>query len=71
MEGDRDGETPREAPVEVTDVGGTCLLQEVYVDFPQHNNRSHLDRETMDDAVWQNCLLWLTAQSASWYAMPS
>ena len=71
-EGDRDVDTPRGAPVEVTCVGGNVpppeenadlpgfqpesahlLLQGVYRDFPHHNDRAHLDRGIMDNAVCQ------------------
>ena len=29
------------------------LFQEVYGDFPHHNNRAQLDRVIVDDAAWQ------------------
>ena len=47
------------------------LFQEVYGDFPHHNNRAHLDRGIMDDTVWQRHWRRLAAQSSSWYAIPS
>ena len=47
------------------------LLQEVYGDFPHHNNESYLDVVIKDDAVWQSHWRRLAPQSASWYATPS
>ena len=44
------------------------LLQGVYGDLPHHNDGSHLGRGVTDDAVWQRCWCWLSAQLASWYA---
>ena len=31
------------------------LLREVYIDFPHHNNRSHLDRGVAEDSIWWLC----------------
>ena len=43
MEGDRNGETPRGAPVEVTRVGGNVPLPEENTDLPGfHPERVHL-----------------------------
>ena len=47
------------------------LLQEVYGDFPHHNDGSHLDGGISDKAAWQRRWRRLAAQSASWYATPS
>ena len=44
------------------------LLQEVYRDFPHHNDGLHLDGGVADDAIWQRRWRQLAAQSASWYA---
>ena len=47
------------------------LLQEVYGDFPHHNNGLHLERVILDDAVWKCRWQRLAAQSESWYDTPS
>ena len=46
------------------------LLQEVYGDYPHHNDGLHLDGGVADDAIWQRCWRRLAVQSASWYATP-
>ena len=46
-------------------------LQEVYGEFPHHNDGTHLAGGFMDDAVWKNHWRWITAQSASWYSTSS
>ena len=46
------------------------LLQEVYEDFPHHNDGAHLDGEIMDNAVWQCRWRRIAAQSESWYVTP-
>ena len=47
------------------------MLQGVYKDVPYHNDRSHLDGGSADDAAWQRRWRRLAAQSESWYATPS
>ena len=47
------------------------LLQEVYEDFPHHNDGSHLEGVITDDALWQHRWRRLDDQSASWYNTPS
>ena len=47
------------------------LLQEVYGEFPHHNDGAHLDWGITDDAAWQRRWRRLAAHSVSWYATPS
>ena len=46
------------------------MLQEVYGDFPHHNDRMHLAGGVPDHATWQSRWRRLAAQSASWYFAP-
>ena len=86
MEGDRDGETPRGAPVEVIRVEGDVTPPEENADLPDfipecayllleevygENAGSHLDREVANKAIWQRCWRRLATQLARWYATPS
>ena len=47
------------------------LVWEVYGDYPYRNKGSHLDREVVDNAIWQCRWLWLSAQLASSHATHS
>ena len=38
------------------------LLQEVYGNFPHHNDGAHLDRGIMNDYIWQRPWLRLATQ---------
>ena len=45
-------------------------LRELYGDFTQHNDGTHLIGGVPDDAIWKIHWRKLAAQSASWYSMP-
>ena len=47
------------------------LLQEVYGDFPHHNDELHLDGGVEDNSIWKSCWRRLAVKSVSWYATPS
>ena len=45
-------------------------LREVYGDFHQHNDGTHLAGGVPDDATWKSRWRRLAEQSASWYSAP-
>ena len=47
------------------------LLQEVYLNFPHHNNKTNLSELVPDDATWKFCWRRLAAQSAIWFSSRS
>ena len=62
---------PPEGVIDFTPECVHLFLKGVYGDFPHHNDRSHLDREVPDEAVWQRCWHRLASQLIRWYVTPS